>query len=155
MDEVMPIEFPNFFEKQKKGKGSRPYHKPNDATRKVVLAAIGMGMEQTKVSLLLDINPKTLRKFYRHELDTGVARANFSVAMSLYGRAISGKDTIAGIFWLKARDGWVDTVKHSHEGLPENITVTFALDAPKVEHEVIDVTPHKAIDLVKGSKSDP
>ena len=88
MNEVMPIEFPNFFGKQKKGKGSRPYHKPNEATRKVVLAAIGMGMEQTKVSLLLDINPKTLRKFYRHEVDTVVARANFSVAMSLYGRAI-------------------------------------------------------------------
>ena len=155
MNEVTPTDMPDFFENQKKGKGSRPYHKPTDTTRTMVLAAVGMGLDQKSISALLDINPKMMRKFYRAELDTGVARANFNVAKSLYGRASGGKDTIASIFWLKARAGWVDTVKHSHEGLPENITVTFALDAPKVEHEVIDVTPHKAIDLVKGSKSDP
>ena len=141
MDEIAPIDLPDFLEEPKKGKGSRPYHKPTDATRKVVLAAIGMGMEQTKVCLLLDIAPKTLRKFYRRELDTGVARANFSVAMALHKRATSGKDTIAGIFWLKARDGWVDTVKTVHEGLPENISVTFALEPPKAEGRLIDVTP--------------
>jgi hypothetical protein len=143
MDEVTPTELPDFFEKQKKGKGSRPYHKPTDTTRTMVLAAVGMGLDQKSISALLDINPKTMRKFYRAELDTGVARANFNVAKSLYGRASGGKDTIASIFWLKARAGWVDTVKHSHEGLPENITVTFALDAPKVETQLIDITPEK------------
>ena len=112
-------------------------------------SAVGMGLDQKSISALLDINPKTMRKFYRAELDTGVARANFNVAKSLYGRASGGKDTIASIFWLKARAGWVDTVKHSHEGLPENIRVTFALDAPKVEHEVIDVTPAKG-PLIEG-----
>jgi hypothetical protein len=61
--------------------------------------------------------------------------------MALHKRATSGKDTIAGIFWLKARDGWVDTVKTVHEGLPENITVTFALEPPKEERRLIDVTP--------------
>jgi len=75
-----------------------------------------------------------------------------NVARSLYGRATSGKDTIASIFWLKARAGWVDTAKHVHEGIPENITVTFSLDAPdavaipspaNAESEIIDVTPQK------------
>ena len=146
MDEVTPIEVPDFFGKQKKGKGSRPYHKPTEATRKVVLAAVGMGLDQKSISALLDINPKTMRKFYRAELDTGVARANFNVAKSLYGRASGGKDTIASIFWLKARAGWVDTVRNVHEGLPENITVTFALEPPKVKHEVIDITPEKQKD---------
>jgi len=100
-----------------------------------------MGMDQVSISALLDITPKTLRKFYRHELDTGAAKANLSVARSLYERASGGKDTIASIFWLKARAGWVDTVKNVHEGLPERITVSFALEPPNVEHEVIDVTP--------------
>jgi len=127
-------------------KALRPYHKPTEKTRQVVLSAVGMGMDQVAIAKLLDINPKTLRKFYRRELDTGAARANLSVAKSLYGRATSGKDTIASIFWLKARAGWVDTVKNVHEGLPENITVTFALDPPKTEPEVIDVTPPKEID---------
>jgi hypothetical protein len=61
-------------------------------------------------------------------------------------RATSGKDTIAGIFWLKARAGWVDTVKQVHEGIPENITVTFALEPPEEKPELIDVTPRKEIE---------
>ena len=109
-------------------KALRPYHKPDDKTRQVV-------------------------EFYRSELDTGAAKANLSVARSLYGRATSGKDTIASIFWLKARADWVDTPKSSHDSVAQNITVTFALEpkgapevAPKVESELIDVTPREQKD---------
>ena len=124
----------------------RPPHSPNESTRNMVTNATGMGLDQNTISALLDVTPKTLRKFYRYELDTGAAKANLSVAKSLYGRATGGKDTIASIFWLKARAGWVDTVRNVHEGLPENITVTFALEPPKVKHEVIDITPEKQKD---------
>jgi hypothetical protein len=127
-------------------KALRPYHKPDEKTRQVVESAVGMGLDQQSISKLLDINPKTLRKFYRRELDTGAAKANLSVAKTLYKRATSGKDTIAGIFWLKARAGWVDTVKQVHEGIPENITVTFALEPPEEQPELIDVTPRKEIE---------
>ena len=119
----------------------RPPHKPTDFTRKMVISAVGMGIEQTAISQLMDIAPRTLRKFYRHELDTGVARANFKVARSLYGRASGGKDTIASIFWLKARAGWEDRQRVQHEGLPEKITVSFALEPPEHEAKMIDVTP--------------
>ena len=119
----------------------RPPHQPSDVTRKMVTSAVGMGLDQNSISALLDIAPKTLRKFYRYELDTGAARANLSVAKSLYGRASGGKDTIASIFWLKARAGWQDTTKTVHEGLPENITVRFALEPPKEEAKMIDITP--------------
>ena len=131
-------------------KALRPYHKPSDATRKVVASAVGMGLDQVTISHLLDVNPKTLRKFYRVELDTGAAKANLNVARSLYGRATSGKDTIASIFWLKARAGWVDTPKAAQDNVAQNITVTFALEpggdakpVSKVESKVIDVTPEK------------
>jgi hypothetical protein len=127
-------------------KALRPYHKPDEKTRQVVESAVGMGLDQQSIAKLLDINPKTLRKFYRRELDTGAAKANLSVAKTLYKRATSGKDTIAGIFWLKSRAGWVDTVKQVHEGIPENITVTFALEPPEVASELIDVTPQKEIE---------
>ena len=127
-------------------KALRPYHKPDEKTRQVVESAVGMGLDQQSIAKLLDINPKTLRKFYRRELDTGAAKANLSVAKTLYKRATSGKDTIAGIFWLKSRAGWVDTVKQVHEGIPENITVTFALGPPEVASELIDVTPQKEIE---------
>ena len=127
-------------------KALRPYHKPDEKTRQVVESAVGMGLDQQSIAKLLDINPKTLRKFYRRELDTGAAKANLSVAKTLYKRATSGKDTIAGIFWLKARAGWVDTVKQVHEGIPENITVTFALEPPEEQPELIDVSPRKEIE---------
>ena len=127
-------------------KALRPYHKPDEKTRQVVESAVGMGLDQQSIAKLLDINPKTLRKFYRRELDTGAAKANLSVAKTLYKRATSGKDTIAGIFWLKARAGWVDTVKQVHEGIPENITVTFALEPPEEKPELVDVTPRKEIE---------
>ena len=127
-------------------KTGRPPHTPTDKTKHMVEEAVGMGLEQVKIAQLFDIAPKTLRKFYRHELDVGVTKANLSVAKTLHKRATSGKDTIAGIFWLKARAGWVDTVKQVHEGIPENITVTFALDPPQEEREVIDVTPRKEIE---------
>lgn len=143
-EEWTPEPLPELAENPKKA--PRPYHKPDDKTRQVVESAVGMGLDQVSISRLLDINPKTLRKFYRRELDTGVAKANLSVAKTLYKRATSGKDTVAGIFWLKSRAGWVDTVRNVHEGIPENITVTFALDPPNVESEVIDVTPRKEIE---------
>ena len=124
----------------------RPAHKPIDTTRKMVTSAVGMGLDQISISALLDITPKTLRKFYRHELDTGAARANLSVARSLYERASGGKDTIASIFWLKARAGWVDT-KTPDANLPSQIQVTFALPDPKdaVEQQkaMVDVTPRE------------
>lgn len=119
----------------------RPPHKPSDTTRKMVVGAVGMGLDQNAISALLDIAPKTLRKFYRYELDTGAAKANLSVAQSLYRRATSGKDTIASIFWLKARADWQDTTKTVHEGLPNQIRVTFALEEPALAAPVIDITP--------------
>jgi hypothetical protein len=143
-DDIVDSVFENY-EKIKKGslakpKG-RPPHKPDDRTRQIVMTARGMGMEQNKIALLLDINEKTLRKFYRRELDTGVERANLSVATALHKRATSGKDTIASIFWMKARAGWVDTVRNVHEGLPEKITVSFAMPALEDKSAMIDVTP--------------
>ena len=123
-------------------KAGRPPHKPTDQSRNMVLEAVGMGMEQTMISKLLDIAPKTLRKFYRDELDTGVARANMTVAKSLYGRAISGKDTIASIFMLKARAGGKEAASQE-AALPQKIEVTFALPESVAEEKkaMIAVTP--------------
>tara|TARA_R110002020_G_C15741164_1_gene725109 strand:- start:52 stop:531 length:480 start_codon:yes stop_codon:yes gene_type:complete len=127
-------------------KAGRPPHKPTEQSRNMVKEAVGMGMEQTMISRLLNIAPKTLRRFYREELDTGLAIANMVVAKALYGQAKSGKNTIASIFWLKAQAKWQDTEKVVHEGVPENITVRFALEPPK-EKKPIDVTP--VVDLIE------
>ena len=50
--------------------------------------------------------PKTLRLHYRYELDNGAARANATVAGSLYRMATKERVPAAAIWWTKARMGW-------------------------------------------------
>src|SRR5262249_30649797 len=54
---------------------------------------------------IIDCDAKTLRKHFREELDRGMAEANSNVTGALYEKAVSG-DTIAQMFWVKARLGW-------------------------------------------------
>ncbi len=123
-------------------KGGRPWHKVTDETRRVVLEAIGLGLQQNNVARLLGISPKTLRRHYRHEIDTGIDQVNLDVARALYTRASSGKDTIASIFMLKARAGWKEA-SSQEAALPQKIEVTFALPESVTEEKkaMIDVTP--------------
>lgn len=87
-------------------------HEPTSQSRKTVLTMTAYGVTQADISRVLSIDLKTLRKYYRDELDTGAIEANAKVAESLYKRATSGTDksaVTASIFWLKCRAGWKDT----------------------------------------------
>jgi hypothetical protein len=55
-----------------------------------------------------EIDPKTLRKHCRRELDIGQVLANVRVAEALLRQATGDghKAVTAAIFWLKARAGW-------------------------------------------------
>jgi hypothetical protein len=129
-------------EQDEVNKGGRPWHRVTKESRRVVLEAIGLGLQQTNVARLLGISDRTLRKHYRHEIDTGIDQVNLDVARALYTRASSGKDTIASIFMLKARAGWKDTASQD-AALPQKIEVTFALPESVTEEkkEMIDITP--------------
>jgi|TARA_R110000824_G_scaffold87114_2_gene215016 hypothetical protein len=142
LPETVPADLPKSIGVHKKA--GRPPHKADEKTQQMVLTATGMGLDQNTLSKLLDIAPKTLRKFYRHELDTGAARANLAVARTLFGMATSGKNVIATIYWTKTRAGWVEAGNNSREGLPDQIKVTFSLEPPvNPESQIIDVTPRK------------
>ena len=129
-------------EKEAVDKGGRPWHRVTADSRRMVREAVGLGLQQNNVARLLGISPKTLRRHYRYEIDTGVDQVNFDVARALYTRAASGKDTIASIFMLKARAGWKDTASQD-AALPQKIEVTFALPESVTEDkkEMIDITP--------------
>src|SRR5436305_1514743 len=58
------------------------------------------------IATLLDVDPKTLRRHYRQELDRGAAEATAKVAQSLFQMATVEKNVAAAIFWMKARAGW-------------------------------------------------
>lgn len=78
-----------------------------------------MGMPEADIATVVGISPKTLRKYYRHELDTGHLQANARVAQALFNKALSKTDrsaVTAQIFWLKTRAGWKETSAHEISG---------------------------------------
>jgi hypothetical protein len=65
---------------------------------------------------VVGIDPKTLRKHYRDELDMGATKANAQVAGFLFNSAKNG-NVSAQIFWLKTRARWRETpVELQHSG---------------------------------------
>lgn len=80
-------------------------HKPTDETRQTVQIHATIGTPQTVISDILNIDVKTLTKYYRPELETSRAKANAVVGGHLFNKA-KGGDTAAQIFWMKTRAGW-------------------------------------------------
>jgi hypothetical protein len=139
-------------------KGNQAYE-PNEDDRKRVEAMSSYGIPEEKIALVI-INPrtnapitaKTLRKYYREELDTGMVKADSQVAQSLFRKAVGAPaewktlpdgtsvkvreeikpDTVACIFWTKARMGWRDVTHHEHSGQNGGpITVIFSKNQAK------------------------
>lgn len=104
---------------------------PTPEQRKTVRALSGFGVPQDDIAAYVDIDPKTLRKHFRVELDRGSLEATAKVAQSLFNMATSGNNVAAANFWMKARAGWREknnleiTGKDGTPIGPTGITVTF------------------------------
>ena len=72
----------------------------------------GFGVPETDIAMLIEIDPKTLRKCYRSELNQGHVKANVKVAENLFRKATGeGRESVvAAIFWLKTRARWKETM---------------------------------------------
>src|SRR5215213_2080471 len=93
----------------------RAAHQPDPAGRKQVETMAAYGIPSTDIARVVGIDPKTLRKCYRAELDLGETKANAQVAGFLFNAARNGNVT-AQIFWLKTRARWREVpqeIKHS------------------------------------------
>jgi hypothetical protein len=93
----------------------RRAHRPDLLQRRQVEALAAYGIPEADISGVVGIDPKTLRKYYREELDLGETKANAQVAGFLFNAAKNGNVT-AQIFWLKTRAKWRETpleLKHS------------------------------------------
>src|SRR6202048_4197547 len=94
----------------------RRAHKPDPALRRQVEAMAAYGIPETDISRVMRVDPKTLRKHYREELDLGESKANAQVAGFLFSAAKNGNVT-AQIFWLKTRAKWRETpLELQHSG---------------------------------------
>lgn len=79
---------------------------PTEDQRRTVKALAGVGVPHEAIAGYLDIDAKTLRKYFRQELDQGSLEANVKVAQTLFSMATVDRNVAAAIFWMKARGGW-------------------------------------------------
>ena len=79
-----------------------PPFEPTAEQRRMARAMSGLGLPQDQIALLLEIDPKTLRKHFRDDLDRGMAEANVKVGQSLFNMATQGNNVAAAIFWIGA-----------------------------------------------------
>jgi hypothetical protein len=94
----------------------RRAHKPDTAQRRQVEAMAAYGIPEINIAAVLGVDPKTLRKHYRDELDLGETKANAQVAGYLFNAAKNGNVT-AQMFWLKTRAKWREVpVELQHSG---------------------------------------
>lgn len=89
-------------------------HEPTQENRKTVEAMSSYGIPQSDIAKVIGVDDKTLRKYYREELDTATAKANAQVAQRLYKKCLEG-DTTSMIFWMKTRAKWAETDKREHK----------------------------------------
>lgn len=86
-------------------KQGKPPHEPTKAMRELVKMHAMVGTPQSIIADILEIDDKTLRKYYRRELDLATHQANAQIGGALFNKAVKG-DTAAAIFWLKTRAGF-------------------------------------------------
>jgi len=95
---------------------------PTEEQKRMVEAMAACGVPQTAIAFVVQINERTMRKYFRDELDNGTHKANARVAQFLY-TGILGSATqepfkseslraACAMFWLKTRAGWKETISH-------------------------------------------
>jgi hypothetical protein len=99
---------------------ARPRHQPDPVQRRQVEAMAGYGVPEAEIAGMIGLDPKTLRRHYRQELDQGHTKANIKVAENLFLKATGeGREAVtAAIFWLKARARWKEVSIHELGGVP-------------------------------------
>jgi DNA-binding transcriptional regulator YdaS (Cro superfamily) len=80
----------------------RPAYEPNDKDRLTVKVMVAGGIEQAAIASLLGVAPKTLRKHFRREIDTGADEVAARMMSSVIAAATKG-NVNAMKLWLEAR----------------------------------------------------
>ena len=119
-----------------KKRQTKPPHAPTDATRQTVQLHTTVGTTQADIARVLDIDEKTLRKYYRDELDLAKAEANATIGGALFKRAKSG-DTTAMIFWMKTQAGWREKTDINHTSEDGTMTPKAGIDTSKLSTEAL------------------
>ena len=101
---------------------------PTEEQRRTVKALSGYGVPQDGIAIHIGVDPKTLRKHFRDELDRGSVEATAKVAQTLFHLATVEKNVASVIFWMKARAGWRETMRQENtgaDGKPMATVITY------------------------------
>ncbi len=118
------------------------------------------GIPEDNISRVIGVDPKTLRKHYRDELDLGETKANAQVAGFLFNAAKNGNVT-AQIFWLKTRAKWRESpVELKHSGAiakndPSDLPDAELLDIIYTLGREVGLAPVKTIEASLTSADEP
>jgi hypothetical protein len=74
---------------------SNPEHKPSESSRAKVIALVTNGTTQERIGEILELSPKTLRKWYARELHFGTANLLGDVLNNLARIATRGRSNAA------------------------------------------------------------
>ena len=96
-------------------------HEPTPEKRAMVTRYSMVGTTQEIISDIMNIDPKTLRKHYRQELDLSTAKAVAQIGGALYTKAMAGDNALM-IFFLKTRGGWRETDKNEDKDDSTSLT---------------------------------
>ena len=108
-------------------------HTPTEDQRKRVSEMVAFGISQMQIAGVMGMDEKTLRKYYREELNTGSALANEKVAKNLFAQAMKDdfRATPAAMFWAKTRMGW-------REKVDLNISGSLGINFDQMTDEELD-----------------
>jgi hypothetical protein len=121
----------------------RQLWEPTDEQRAMVKAMTAYGIRQEAICAVLGISHVTLERRCRHELDTGAAQANATVAASMFKMATKGPYSVrfhAARYWLACRAGWKETstieiVKPVSEMSVEEIAARLQVEHGAAQHK--------------------
>ena len=114
------------------GTRGRPEFEPTESQRAKVEGMAACGIPQEQMALVIGIDDNTLRKHFRHELDTAAPLANLAVGKTLFAKAVGG-DVTAAIWWTKTRMGWKEKQEIAHTDAEGNSLAVAFVAAPNRE----------------------
>lgn len=98
-------------EKKRKHGGGMPAHVPTDSKRREVVLMSGVGIPDADIARELGISEKTLRKYYRKEMDEGDSKARMQLLNTAFKMATSGRSASMTKFLLNVRYGIKEVFK--------------------------------------------
>lgn len=105
-------------------------HIPTEMTRQKVQLLVAFQINEDVIAHEIGVTGKTLRRWYKKEIEFGAQRAVASVASKLYTKATSSdRDALtAMIFFLKVRGGWHETVRLANDDGSPIVDLSAATD---------------------------